>query len=258
QQIPDARHEAWTSWCVSLCAGAQVCRAGDDEEGTVPMSLYRLLGAAALAAATLASPLHATTHDQLFKGRFDVPADAPANANDAARFLTQATFGPTPADVGYLMAQGYSEWIDEQLAKPATVGESIVEAVVNARTAGAQSVGQSQRLNRWLWQAAYAPDQLRQRMAFALSEVFVVSDQSSAISQDVVPMTFYQDLLARDAFGYYGDLLSDVTYNPTMGKYLNAFHNVKPGTTTSPDENYAREVMQLFSIGLIELNMDYS
>jgi uncharacterized protein (DUF1800 family) len=206
----------------------------------------------------------ATVHDVLFRGHFDIPSDAPANTNDAARFLTQATFGPVTTDVNYVMAQGVGEWIDEQLAKPATLEYATVEAVKNAHTG---STSQSYRLNRWFWQAVYAPDQLRQRMAFALSQIFVVSDQSSAINQDNVPMSAYQDLLAKDAFGYYSTLLNDVTYSPTMGKYLNVYHNVAPicsGSgatlvcTTSPDENYAREVMQLFSVGLVLLNMNGS
>lgn len=213
-----------------------------------------------------ASAAQASVHDHLFANGFDVPADAPANANDAARFLTQATFGPTQADIARLLAVGYGEWIDEQLGKLPTIGEPTVEAVVTARTAGGQNVTQTQRLNRFYWQAVYAPDQLRQRMAFALSQIFVVSDAASSINQDVVPMTHYQDLLASDAFGAYANLLGDVTYSPTMGKYLNAFHNTKPAckgvtpniTCTSPDENYAREIMQLFSIGLVELNMDHS
>ena len=213
----------------------------------------------------LAAPsAYATVHDVLFRGHFDIPADAPANASDAARFLTQATFGPVTTDVNYVMAQGVGEWIDEQLAKPATLEYATVEAV---KTAHAASTSQTYRLNRWYWQAVYAPDQLRQRMAFALSQIFVVSDQSSAINQDNVPMSAYQDILANDAFSYYGTVLHDVTYSPTMGKYLNAFHNVAPicsgsgvtlSCTTSPDENYAREVMQLFSVGLVLLNMDGS
>lgn len=206
----------------------------------------------------------ATVHDQLFKGTFDIPADAPASTNDAARFLTQATFGPTPADISYLMAQGYGEWIDEQLAKPATLGEPTVEAVVNARTAGGQKVGNTQRLNRWFWQAVYAPDQLRQRMAYALSQIFVVSDQASSIGGNyMVPLTQYGDMLAQSAFAPYSTVLLNVTYHPIMGRYLNAYHNVKATfvggvQTTSPDENYAREVMQLFSIGLIMRHPDFS
>ena len=105
----------------------------------------------ALAFAPLAG---ATVHDQLFKGSFDIPADQPASVNAAARFLTQATFGPTQADIAYLMAQGYGEWIDEQLSRPATIGEPTVETIVNA---GAK-VTNTIRLNRFFWQAVYAPD----------------------------------------------------------------------------------------------------
>ena len=225
---------------------------------------------ASLAAATLAaaSPLaSATVHDHIFANEFDIIADLPANTNEAARFLTQATFGPTSADIANVMRLGYSEWIDEQLSMPATLSEPTVEAIANARTAAKQNNSQTQRLNRWWWQATYAPDQLRQRMAFALGQIFVVSDQNSGISGDYVPMSSYQDMLAKDAFALYRQTIEDVTYHPSMGKYLNAYHNVKPqfsnqsGTlvqVTSPDENYAREIMQLFSVGLVQLNMDGS
>lgn len=206
----------------------------------------------------------ATVHDQLFRGSFDIPADQPANTAAAARFLTQATFGPTQADIAYLMAQGYGEWIDEQLSKPATLAEPAVEAVANARTAGGQNVTNTQRLNRWFWQAAYAPDQLRQRMAYALSQIVVVSDQASDIGNNyMIPLTQYGDMLAQAAFLPYAQVLLEVTNHPMMGRYLNAYHNVKATIvngvqTTSPDENYAREVMQLFSIGLIMRNPDFS
>ncbi|HST28549.1 MAG TPA: DUF1800 family protein [Rudaea sp.] len=202
----------------------------------------------------------ASVHDQIFKGRFDIPTDQPASVNAAARFLTQATFGPTQADIAYLMAQGYGEWIDEQLSKPATIGEPTIEAIVNA---GAK-VTNTIRLNRFFWQAVYAPDQLRQRMAYALSQIFVVSDQASGIGNNyMVPLSQYQDMLAESAFLPYAQVLLNATWHPMMGRYLNAFHNVKATIvggvqTTSPDENYAREVMQLFSIGLIERNKDFS
>jgi uncharacterized protein (DUF1800 family) len=226
------------------------------------MKVWASITAVALAAA---SPLAvASVHDHVFGNKFEVITDLPASTNEAARFLTQATFGPTTADVNRLMQIGYSEWIDEQIGLPATLEYNTVETVKNAHAGGAS---QSYRLNRWFWQAVYAPDQLRQRMAFALSQIFVVSDQSSAISGDNVPMSAYQDMLAKDSFGYYSTLLNDVTYSPTMGKFLNAYHNVAPicsGSgptlvcTTSPDENYAREVMQLFTIGLWQLNDDGS
>jgi uncharacterized protein (DUF1800 family) len=208
---------------------------------------------------TLALAAHASVHDHIFANSFDIPADAPPSTSAAARFLTQSTFGPAQADTSRLMAVGYGEWIDEQLGLAATLSEPTVESVVNARTAGGQKVSNAQRLNRWFWQATYAPDQLRQRLAWALSQIFVVSDQASAIGNKyVVPLAQYQDLLAQDAFALYRQLLSDVTYHPMMGKYLNAYHNLKPGSSTSPDENYAREVMQLFSIGLILRNADFS
>src|SRR6185312_1348724 len=92
--------------------------------------------------ASTAFAAQASVHDHLFANGFQAPPDAPASANDAARFLTQATFGPTSGDVARVMSVGYSEWIDEQLGKPATLSEPSVEAVVNARTAGSQKVNQ--------------------------------------------------------------------------------------------------------------------
>lgn len=205
-----------------------------------------------------AGTLQAAVHDRIFRYGFDPAADAPANANEAARFLTQATFGPTQADIARVRALGYEAWIEEQLGRQPTLSAPAVEAVVDARTAGGQSVGQNQRLQRWYWQAAYAPDQLRQRMAFALSQIFVISDQDSAIRGYVVPISAYQDMLARNAFAPYRNLLGDVTLHPMMGRYLSSFRNQKAGATTSPDENYAREVMQLFSVGLVQRNLDFS
>jgi uncharacterized protein (DUF1800 family) len=202
--------------------------------------------------------------DPIFTGTFDFPTDAPANTADAARFLTQATFGPSPADVTHLRQVGINQWINEQLNIPPTTGFNTVNAWITAKT-GKTNFGQTDRINRWLWQAAYAPDQLRQRMAFALSQIFVISDQNSMLgNNDTLPMTSYYDTLAEDAFEKYRLVLDEVTYHPSMGRYLNAWHNVKPKfddnmvQLTSPDENYAREVMQLFSVGLIELNLDGS
>lgn len=213
---------------------------------------------AACGFALAAAQAQAAVHDTLFRYGFDPPPDPPASLGDAMRFLTQATFGPRVPDVQRLLALGYDAWIEEQLGMAATLGQPTVEQVVNARTAAGQSVGQMQRLQRWYWQAAYAPDQLRQRMAWALSQIFVISDQNSAISGYVVPMTGYYDMLVLDAFKPYRTLLGDVTLHPMMGRYLSSFRNQKPGATTSPDENYAREVMQLFSVGLILRDMDFS
>ncbi len=223
------------------------------------------------AAAALAPAAQARVHDHIFAGEFETVTDLPANQDEAARFLTQATFGPTSADIAHVMQVGYHEWIEQQMGLAPTLGEAVVESVYNLRNADTvkkPGVSQTQRLNRWFWQATYAPDQLRQRMAFALSQIFVVSDQSSALGDttNIVPMTAYQDLLAKDAFNIYVNVLHDVTYSPTMGKFLSTFHNQRgncSGTspnivcTTLPDENYAREIMQLFSVGLILLDVEW-
>lgn len=195
-----------------------------------PRALLRLVLLGSLLGA---GSVHARIYDHISANGFDVPVDAPTSDAEAARFLTQATFGPTAPEIARLRAIGYGEWMDEQLGAVATRERPFVEQVIAARTAAGQNVSQSQRVDRWLWIAVYSKDQLRQRMAWALSQIFVVSDQNSAISNDIIPMSEYADLLGRDAFGSYRALLGDVTFSPTMGKYLSHFHNQKPGAAHS-------------------------
>jgi uncharacterized protein (DUF1800 family) len=193
--------------------------------------------------------------------------DAPQSDAEAARFLTMATFGPTAADIKYLRTIGYSHWFAEQLAMPATLQRPYVENL----DADVKTPGQRDRIAIWFNNAITAPDQLRQRAAWALSQIFVVSDQGNKLNGDPVALAEFYDTLARDAFGYhdaagtyhagtYSNLLIDVTYSPAMGKMLTYLRNdgqpSDPGV--SPDENYGREIMQLFSIGLIERNADFS
>ena len=118
---------------------------------------------------------------------------------------------------------------------------------------------QAHRRNAWLWFAANNRDQLRMRMAFALSEIFVVSDFESGRAQ-IPRVADYQDTLARNAFGSYRSVLKAVTLHPAMGVYLSHAGNRKASADGKivPDENYGREVMQLFSIGLVERNQDFS
>jgi len=218
------------------------------------------LAFALLAVGGLATSANAAEYALVFRGDFETLAagDAPANDAQAARFLTQATFGASRADIARLRQIGYRQWIDQQLAMPPTNALPFIESVVAARAAaGANAINQSQRLDRWFHTAAYAPDQLRQRMAFALSQIFVISDQGG-LSGEPVQLTAYWDLLARNAFGDYRTLLQEVTYSPSMGKYLSHWRNRKAATGREPDENYAREVMQLFSVGLIERNLNFS
>ena len=199
-----------------------------------------------------------TAQDRIFRSGLEQPSDLPANRNAAARFLTQATFGPNEQDINRVMALGYRGWIEEQIALPATVGRAAVEQIIDAKIAAGEPYSQRTRYNQWAKQAIYAPDQLRQRMAFALSQIFVVSDQPSNLSYDVIQLTDFYDNLALDGFGLFRKLLGDVTYHPSMGKYLSSMKNRSATATSQPDENFAREIMQLFSVGLIERNLNYT
>ena len=166
-------------------------------------------------------------------------------AGDAARFLEQASFGPTPESVAHLTAVGYDGWLAEQFAarpsdyddpKPAEMDLTRVQA-------------------RFFANAIGAPDQLRQRVAFALSQIFVVSGVKNDDPRLFVP---WLRMLSADAFGSWRALLEDVTLSPAMGEYLDMVNNDRPDPLagTNPNENYGREILQLFSIGLRELNAD--
>jgi len=182
----------------------------------------------------------------------------PASDAEAARFLTQATFGVTRADIARVKAIGYSAWIDEQIAMSPSLVLPHLESVV-ARGFERNQVSPQMRRNYWLWQAANANDQLRQRMGFALSEILVVSDREVADGNlTSYRIADYQDTLTRGAFGSYRSLLEQVSLHPAMGYFLSHVGNRKadPARNVAPDENYGREVMQLFSIGLVKLNPD--
>ncbi|HPG95361.1 MAG TPA: DUF1800 family protein, partial [Dokdonella sp.] len=209
----------------------------------------------------LAPGVQADGHDPLFANSFEIPTDLPGNDAEAARFLTQATYGPTLAEIARLRTIGYSEWFRQEFNKPATSARTYMELVNANRIADGQSgVSHNNRLDRWFHTAAIGSDQLRQRTAFALSQILVISDQNSTLSGEPIQVSEYWDILARNAFGNYRDVLDEVTWNPSMGKYLSHFRNRKasPDGLRQPDENYAREVMQLFTIGLIERNLDFS
>lgn len=211
----------------------------------------------------------AFAYDTLYSSGFETVSDLPASDAEAARFLTMATFGPTSADIAELRRLGYSAWIEQQLSLPATLQRPTVEQVDGIPKL--LNPGQSDRLQEWMRNAINAPDQLRQRMAWALSQIMVATYQQSKLVQDPVALAEYYDVLARDSTGYFNDagafhagtyenLLDDVSRSPAMGKMLTYLRNKagNPNLGTFPDENYAREVMQLFSIGLILRNQDFS
>lgn len=185
------------------------------------------------------------------------PYLAPTNATEAARFLAQASLGPVKADITALQSSTYGAWIDAQMAMPQT--QSHYDWLLAHGYGDAAYMNGEQGLNNSLWRKLItSPDTLRQRVTLALSEILVVSVLGINASWRQFSVAHYLDILENNAFGNYRTLLDQVTLSPAMGVYLTYRGNAKANTTTGsqPDENYARELMQLFTIGLQKLNMD--
>jgi uncharacterized protein (DUF1800 family) len=193
-----------------------------------------------------------------------VAADLVLRRQDASRFLMQTTFGATPASIEQLTQQTYANWIRDQQALP------VVDRYVPAVQAR-YDLGDAYRPNgslyaphevvREFWRSSLnAPDQLRRRVAYALHQIFMVSQVDSNLWQHSRAYASYLDLLNRNAFGNYRTLLQDMALSPAMGIYLTHMRNrpEDPSLGRVPDENFAREILQLFSIGLYELNADGS
>ena len=180
-------------------------------------------------------------------------SDAPPTAVEASRFLAQATYGPTEATISQVRASGYSQWIDQQMSMPAPQSHL---SLMDTRTPVGGSLSPVDFYYTYWEQTIGGPDQLRQRMKLALSEIFVISLTDSNIATR--GSASYYDMLGANAFGNFRTLLEQVTLHPVMGAYLTWLGNQKedPATGRNPDENYAREVMQLMTIGLYQLNQD--
>ena len=173
-----------------------------------------------------------------------------ATATAAARLLDQATFGPTITDMQNVENIGLSAYLSQQFQTPATTLPLIAATPPTPCATNLLPCLQSE----W-WQASLtAPDQLRQRVAFALSEVYVVS----AYEDNIQAIVAFQNTLVNDAFGNFETLMKDVTLSPAMGNYLNMLNSAKPGTGQIANENFARESMQLFGTGINMLNQDGS
>jgi uncharacterized protein (DUF1800 family) len=195
-----------------------------------------------------------------------LPAGTPTAAA-AGRFLSQATFGATDALIAQVQSQGYDTFLNDQFAAPMSSHLTFVDAAVAALPSPSPSPSATPNQptitmtnDAWWTRAIAGPDQLRQRVAFALSEILVASLTGSELGNRPYSLPTYYDVLVRDAFGNYRQLLEDITLNPAMGAYLDMLQNDKANTsrTRLPNENYARELMQLFSIGLYNLNLDGS
>jgi uncharacterized protein (DUF1800 family) len=176
----------------------------------------------------------------------------------AARFLNQAAFGASPADLAAVESEGYSTWINNQMAMPASHTLPLVNA--NAALVDVNGYYVAAFQNAWWNTSINAPDQLRQRVALALSEIMVISDQNAALTYAANGLGSYYDTLLDNAFGNFRTLMQAATLQPGMGAWLDMQGNAKGNLATGyhPDENYAREVMQLFTIGLNRLWPDGS
>jgi uncharacterized protein (DUF1800 family) len=177
---------------------------------------------------------------------------------EAYQLLNQASFGATEAEADTVISMGIEAWIDDQLTKPASLQLPFLQAL-QASDPKPFFERHPDRVDIWFRNALQGEDQLRQRVAFALSEIFVISQLGASFDLPYGMADFY-DVLAENAFGNYRDLIEEVTLHPAMGVYLSMLGNEKPDGALNirPDENYARELMQLFSIGLVELNNDGS
>lgn len=193
-----------------------------------------------------------------FEG-FSYPA--PTSDAEAARFLLHAQFSASTEEIASLRSTTYVDWLNRQFdASPGVTGWDWLNtrgyAAISNDTAYYDN---SYPADYMIWyQLMKSPDGLRKRIALALSEICVVSLSGVDVNWRCHAMAWYWDQLVNNAFGNYRNVLQDVTLNPAMGYYLNTRGNQKenPATGRQPDENYAREVMQLMSIGLVELNLD--
>jgi uncharacterized protein (DUF1800 family) len=191
------------------------------------------------------------------------PLTSAQSAADIARFLDQATFGPDDALAAHVKSVGIGGYLDEQFAAPASQYPAIQYVPAGQQATfcptdpdpncGRDYYSLFLVQNAFFDNALTGADQLRQRVAFALSQIMVTSGLDI---NEAYGMARYQQIFLDNAFGNFQDLLTRVTLSSVMGDYLNMVNNDKPVGEVNPNENYARELMQLFSLGVWELNQD--
>lgn len=178
----------------------------------------------------------------------------------AAQFLTRSTFGSTSESIKELADIGYQQWLQKQINQPPSFHTRSVLEVIEPKEGDEEGFAVDRRMETWWTISVTAKDQLRQRVAFALSQIFVISELNDDVGFYPQGVASYYDILISHAFGNYRELLEAITLSPSMGVYLSMLGNQKsdPEEGIRADENFAREIMQLFSIGLIQLNPDGS
>lgn len=182
------------------------------------------------------------------------------NQQAASRFVSQCTFGGDLSLVNQVMSQGFESWLNQQMALPVSSCLADVQAQI-AALGEEEDILTYQYVDRALWNRIMgAPDLLRHRIAYSLSQILVIGRSLDVLYDNPQTIASYYDVLQTHAFGNFKDLLRAVALQPSMGIYLSHVNNRKsdPSTNRFPDENFAREIMQLFSIGLFKLNADGS
>jgi uncharacterized protein (DUF1800 family) len=201
------------------------------------------------------------TGSQTFVAPIAPPAwtDDSADRSAAVRFLTQATYGASEADIAAVQSLGYEDWIDAQSETPSSYLYPEVFQSRNLTNPNGPTYSGSMLFNAWWKRSITAPDQLRQRVAFALSQIFVVSE-AGVLDDRADTLSSFYDMLLDQSFGNMRDTLEKVTLHPAMGRYLDMLKNERPDKSIGriPNENYAREVLQLFSVGLYRMHPDGS
>lgn len=227
------------SWSVNGAAGGSASAGTIDATGlyTAP-SVMPSVSTVTVRAAAVANPSSTAQATVTLTS----PPPPPVSLT-AARFLEQSSFGPSPATLARVQQIGIDAYLDEQFAMPET----------QIPVPAGNGMGE---LRQWqLSNFTTSPDQLRQRVAYALSQIVVTSSNKLIYANEILP---WMRLLSQHAFGNYRDLLHDVSMSPSMGKYLDLARSMKPGMAGGANENYPRELMQLFSIGTARLNQDGS
>ncbi|MBL0719773.1 DUF1800 family protein [Piscinibacter sp. Jin2] len=219
-------------------------------------SFLRQSALASASAAALAAGFPRTSLAQALAAATTLPVDA------AARWLRFTTFAPLDSEIVDVANRGYSSWLDSQMALPQS--RSVADWIRLKGPPGFEDPNQSPHLDTRIqaidWKCVYASDPLRQRVTYALSNLFVISELGTDRAVVAQAYASFWDLLNRNAFGNFRTLIEDVTYSLDMGFYLTYLNSRKADAATGrqPDENYARELMQLFTIGLWELKEDGS
>ena len=263
-----AGHAATATLAASAAALLAACGGADSEVGTLPsltttasspsavsgnpaQSLASATPSSSASTSTATNPsdtVNAANNSKVFEAPIDLPG--------AARFLAQTTFGASRAEISRTQQMGVTAWLDEQFAMP--LGTSHVQWLKSKGYDNPSLIFNSSAFDYTVWRAFLSgPDQLRQRVVFALSQILVVSINGVNSAWTPFSVGNYLDVMGAHAFGNFRTLLEQVALTPAMGDFLNMRGNRKADSSGRvPDENFARELMQLFTIGLTELNPD--